>query len=397
MSKKEMTLSLEELGRLVDTSGGTVVGSVSQEIKRVDAATFIGKGKVEEIGRLAEELGADIVVIDDDISPVQNKNLEDRLGLFVLGRTAVILDIFALRAHTKEGKLQVELAQLQYLAPRLVGRGETFSQQVGRIGTRGPGETALECDRRRIRERITKLRRNLESVRAHRRIHRMKRDAVPIPLVSMVGYTNAGKSTLMNAMTDADVFVEDKLFATLDPTIRRLRLPSGREVLLADTVGFIRRLPHELVESFRSTFEEVSYSHMLLHIIDGSDEEAGEHAGTVENVLAEMKLNHKPRIDVINKVDVDEICFKGDRNSVKVSALKGVGIENLLGRLDEALKLEFRRILLRLPFDRGDILSGLYRMGYVWRVEYEGDGILVDCELHQKFYGKYRSYEVVEG
>jgi len=396
MSKKEMALSLEELRRLVDTAGGEVVGEACQEIKRVDPSTFIGKGKVEEIGMLAEGLDADIVIIDDDISPVQNKNLEDRLGLFVLDRTAVILDIFALRAHTKEGKLQVELAQLEYLAPRLVGRGKMFSQQAGHIGTRGPGETALEYDRRRIKEKITKLRRSLEGVKAHRRIHRMKRDSVPIPLVSMVGYTNAGKSTLMNAMTDANVFVEDKLFATLDPTVRKLRLPSGREVLLADTVGFIRRLPHELIESFRSTFEEVAYSHVLLHIIDGSDVESIQHAGIVEDVLAEMNLNHKPRVDVINKTDMDEIYFKGDKDSIKVSALKGSGIRGLLDRLDEVLKLEFRRVLFRFPLDRGDILSSIYRLGYVWRVEYEGDGILVDCELHQKFYGKYRSFEIVE-
>lgn len=237
MTKRQMSLSLEELKRLIDTSGGEVVGMDFQELRSIDPATLIGSGKVATVGERAAALDAHIVVIDDELSPVQNRNLEDKLGLFVLDRTAVILDIFAMRARTKEGKLQVELAQLEYLAPRLVGRGKTFSQQAGRIGTRGPGETALEYDRRRIKERIAGLRKNLESVSAHRKIHRLKRESVPIPMVSMVGYTNAGKSTLMNALTGAGVFVEDKLFATLDPTVRQLRLPSGRIILLADTVG----------------------------------------------------------------------------------------------------------------------------------------------------------------
>lgn len=393
MTRGGMERSLAELERLIDTAGGEVIAHAQQLVRRVDPATFVGKGKVAEIAQLVREHEADMVAFDEELTPVQNRNLEKALESFVIDRTAVILDIFARRAHTREGKLQVELAQLEYLAPRLVGRGKSFSQQVGRIGTRGPGETALEYDRRRIRERMTLLRRRLEEVRKQRRIHRMKREAVPIPLVSMVGYTNAGKSTLLNALTGADAFVEDKLFATLDPTVRRLRLPSGREVLLADTVGFIRRLPHQLVDAFRATFEEVAHAHMLLHVVDGTDEEATAHREVVERVLAELELNAKPRLDVINKCDRPQ-AFRAEAEAIALSARTGEGLDRLRERLDEILRLEFHRALLRLPLDRGDILSTLYRLGYVGRVEYDGSGILVDCELHRKYYQKYRAYAV---
>ena len=391
----QMERSLDELERLVDTAGGQVVGRLSQDVRRIGPATFIGKGKVSEIAHLAAERRADMVALDEDLSPVQNRNLEKALAVYVIDRTAVILDIFARRAHSREGKLQVELAQLEYLAPRLVGRGLMFSQQVGRIGTRGPGETALEYDRRRIRDRIVLLRSRLEQVRSHRRVQRMKREAVPVPLVSLVGYTNSGKSTLLNALTGAGAFVEDKLFATLDPTVRRVRLPSGRLVLLADTVGLIRRLPHELVESFKATFEEVAHAHMLLHVIDGSDEEAAVQTDVVESVLADLGLNHKPRLDVVNKCDLEH-SFSPGGDAIRISALTGSGIGALMDRMDRILRLEFRRVVLRLPIDRGDVLSTLYRLGYVWKVDYNGSGILVDCELHQKFYNKYRGYALDE-
>lgn len=394
MPRRQMERSLDELARLVETARGTVVGRTSQEIKRTDPSTFIGKGKVEEIGRIVKDVGAELVVIDDELSPVQNRNLESRLGVLVLDRTALILDIFALRAKSREGKLQVELAQLEYLAPRLVGRGLMLSQQVGRIGTRGPGETALEYDRRRIRNRITFLSRNLEHVRSHRRIHRLKREAVPVPLISLVGYTNSGKTTLLNALTGACVFVEDKLFATLDPTVRRLNLPSGREVLIADTVGFIRRLPHELVESFKSTLEEIGHAKLLLHVIDGADEEAHLQVGVVEGVLADLGLTHKPRINIINKCDLLNFSYRGDDDSICISALAGRGIDKLLTRLDEMLRVDFRRTILKLPLNRGDILSNLYKLGYVRRVDYKSSGILIDCELHQKYYSKYGRYAV---
>jgi len=387
-----MEHSLDELESLVDTAGGVVVGRTSQEIKRADPATFLGKGKVEELATLAGDLAADIVVVDADLSPVQNRNIEDRVGTLVLDRTAVILDIFAKRARSSEGKLQVELAQLQYLAPRLVGRGKMFSQQVGRIGTRGPGETALEYDRRRIKDRVTLLRRNLERVRAHRDLHRKKRASVPIPLVTLVGYTNAGKSTLMNSLTDSSVFVEDKLFATLDPTVRRLRLPSGREVLLADTVGFINRLPHELIEAFKSTFEEVGSSQVLMHVIDGSDEEARAKVGVVEGVLEELDLSNRPILEVVNKCDLKCDIYKAGSDSVKVSALTGEGMRDVLARLDRMLSEEFRHVEIILPHGRGDVLSDLYRVAHVSRVAYGDDGIVVECELHEKQYGKYRQF-----
>jgi len=392
-SRRQMELSLAELTRLIDTAGGEVVAKISQEIKRIDPVTFIGSGKVLEVRELAEAVGADTIVIDDEISPVQNRNLEKEIGLFVIDRTAVILDIFAMRAQTKEGRLQVELAQMEYLAPRLVGRGELFSQQVGRIGTRGPGETALEYDRRSVRNRISHLRGQLEGVRKHRRIHRMKRESVPIPLVSLVGYTNAGKSTLMNALTGAGVFVEDKLFATLDPTVRKLRLPSGRIVLLADTVGFIRRLPHELVESFKATFEEVENSYLLLAVVDGSDEEAPAQLQVVRDVLSELEMSQKPLIEVVNKSDLPS-AYRGEKSSISVSARTGAGVEELLGEIERVLRIEFRRTTLRLPMERGDILSKLYSTGHVFKSIYEGDCILVECELHQKYYQKYRRYAV---
>lgn len=391
-SRRTMEHSLDELESLVDTAGGIVVGRTSQEIRRADPATFIGKGKVEELAELVQSLDADIVVLDADLSPVQNRNVEDRVGTLVLDRTAVILDIFAKRARSSEGKLQVELAQLRYLAPRLVGRGKMFSQQVGRIGTRGPGETNLEYDRRRIRGRITLLRRNLERVRAHRDLHRKKRASVPIPLVTLVGYTNAGKSTLMNSLTDASVFVEDKLFATLDPTVRRLRLPSGREVLLADTVGFISRLPHELIEAFKSTFEEVGSSQVLMHVIDGSDEEARAKVGVVEGVLEELELSRRPVLEVVNKCDLDCDVYKAGPGSVNVSALTGDGTRDVLARLDHMLAEEFKHVEILLPHSRGDVLSDLYRVAHVSRVAYEDDGIVVECELHEKQYGKYRHF-----
>ncbi|MFH1830459.1 MAG: GTPase HflX [Pseudomonadota bacterium] len=392
MSMSRMQHSLDELASLVDTAGGIVVGLTSQEVKRIDSSTYLGRGKVDEIAHLVEEGAADLVVVDAELSPVQNRNLEDRVGALVLDRSAVILDIFAKRARSSEGKLQVELAQLQYLAPRLVGRGKIFSQQAGRIGTRGPGETALEYDRRRIRERITLLRRSLERVRAHRDLHRRKRASVPIPMISLVGYTNAGKSTLMNSLTDASVFVEDKLFATLDPTVRRLRLPSGREVLLADTVGFISRLPHELIEAFKSTFEEVASSQLLLHVIDGSDEEASVKIKVVENVLEELDLSGKSRVDVINKSDIAGPIYNGDADSVKVSALTGEGMEKILEKLDTMLLTEFVHVSLLMPHERGDIVSDLYKVAHVNSVSYNDDGIRVECELHAKQYGKYRKY-----
>ncbi len=392
MTMDQMERSFEELLHLVKTAGGQVVGHAYQDVKRIDPATFLGRGKVEEISELIAQTKADLFVIDEELSPVQNRNLEEKLKVFVLDRTAVILDIFAMRARTAEGKLQVELAQLEYLAPRLVGRGLMLSQQAGRIGTRGPGETALEYERRNIRDRITHLRRQIEKVRASREIHRLKRNAVPIPMVAIVGYTNAGKSTVMNKLTRADVFVEDKLFATLDPTVRRLKLPSGREVLLADTVGFIRRLPHQLVAAFKATFEEIAYADLLIEILDVSDPDAAQQAKVVNGVLEEMNLNHKPRICVLNKIDRPE-RFQCGEGGIPISARTGEGVDSLIDSIESQLRTGFFRMKLYLPHDRGDVLSMIYRIGHVYEARHRGHHVIVDCELPEKYANKYKGFE----
>lgn len=392
MTRRQTEVSLDELERLIDTAGDTVVARAFVDVRRITPATYIGKMKVLPLARIAKDAEAEVVVFDEELSPVQNRNLERGLSLLVLDRTAVILDIFALRARSREGKLQVALAQLEYMAPRLTGRGHALSQQAGRIGGRGPGETALEYDRRTIRRRVTFLKRSLEEVRSHRKIHRLKREAVPLPLVSLIGYTNAGKSTLMNALTDAGVFVEDKLFATLDPTVRKFRLPSGRRILIADTVGFLKRLPHELVESFKSTFEEISYAELLLHVIDASDEEAVSHAGVVGNVLRELGLDGKPKIDVINKCDMPRSFYCPREEDITISALQGVGLKELVKRMDEMLLFDFCKATFKLPFSRGDILSSIYRLGNVRKVTYSDRGVIVDCDIHEKYIGKYGRY-----
>lgn len=388
---REFEASLEELLRLVDTAGGEVIYQTYQHIDHPNPKTFIGKGKVEEIGEKIKGNGIDCVAIDDELTPTQNHNLEKAWNVKVLDRTAVILDIFAKRAHTKEGRLQVELAQLQYIQPRLKGMWSHFSQQTGGIGTKGPGETQLEVDRRRVKERIAKLKERLDEVKTHRSLHRQKREAVPLPLFSLVGYTNAGKSTLFNALTKAQVFVEDKLFATLDPTVRKIRLPSGRHVLLADTVGFIRKLPHTLVEAFQATFEEVSYADCLIHVVDTSDIDVFKQIETVEKVLEELNLNHKPGIMVFNKLDKGLPHLNGHRG-IPISALSGEGLEGLLNEMDQILRLSLRRAHFFLPHHRGDILTTLYSLGHVLEVKHRGTGIDVICEIEPKFVQRYQEY-----
>jgi len=383
--------SMKELELLITTAGGDVVGEAKQEVKRVHPATYIGKGKVEEIGEMIRDLDVELVAVDEELTPIQNRNLEDAWDVRVVDRTAVILDIFALRARTKEGKLQVELAQLEYLAPRLVGRQGRLMQQVGYIGARGPGETQLEIDRRRIRERIAVLRGKLTNVLKHRKIHRLKREGVPIPLVSLVGYTNAGKSTLLNALTDAGVIEEDKLFSTLDPTVRRFKLASGREILLADTVGFIKKLPHQLVNSFKATFEELAHAELILEVIDLSDEDVMQRMRVVEDVLGELDLNGRPRLTVFNKLDLCEHAPRS-HDGVAISARTKQGIDTLLARIDEMLRAGFRRVRMKLGHDRGEVLSSVYRIGHVFNVRHFGKTVRIDCELPEKYVGKYRDY-----
>ena len=356
--------SLFELESLTYTAGATAVATTTQEIKKIEPSTYIGKGKIEEIAKLVEEHQAQTVIFDEDLSPGQNRNLEEAFKVKVVDRTGLILDIFAQRAHSKEGKLQVELAQCIYLMPRLVGQWGHFGRLGGGIGTRGPGETQLEVDRRRAREKIAKIKQHLRKVEQSRLLHRNKRESVPIPTVALVGYTNAGKSTLMNCLTQADVLAEDKLFATLDPTVRRLKLPSGQQILLSDTVGFIKKLPHALVEAFKATFEEVRGADILLHVMDASHPTWFAQKQVVEEVLRELGLDQKLTIEVYNKIDLlGPSAALGE--GIRVSARTGFGIDKLLAALDEALKKDFQTYKLKIPYAQARYLDWLYRVGAV--------------------------------
>lgn len=340
----------EEFKRLVESAGAEVVAEVVQKRGRPDPATFIGKGKVEEVKKIAEEIGADLAIFASNLMPIQQRNLEDRVGVRVVDRTQLILDIFAQRARTKEGMLQVELAQLTYLLPRLTGRGVEMSRLGGVIGTRGPGETKLEVDRRRIRHRIQRICEELEEVRRHRELRRKKRRELGLPVVSLVGYTNAGKSTLFNRLTKADVYVDDRLFATLDPTVRRLSIDSSRTILLSDTVGFMRRLPPNLVAAFRATLEEVKEATALLHVVDASSPMMLEQMEEVERTLKALGAGGKlvevafNKIDLLDRAQVEAIRRRAERypHSVLISALKGWGLEELKREILEVVE-EARR------------------------------------------------------
>lgn len=350
--------SLEELAQLALTAGASVVGRSVQRLARPTPAYYVGRGKVQELASLRHRLGYGTIIFDDELSPSQQRNLEDALQIKVLDRTALILDIFAQHAHTREGALQVELAQHEYLLPRLAGQWTHLERLEGAIGTRGPGETQLETDRRLIRRKIQRLKRQLEEVRQQRALYRRRRARQGVSVVSLVGYTNAGKSTLMRALSGADVLVEDKLFATLDPVTRRIALPQGGAFLLTDTVGFIQKLPTQLVAAFRATLEELSEANLLLHVVDITHPDAAEQAQTVEDTLTDLGLADKPRITVFNKVDLicgpDGLPIEGlesvteARASLRywrpdallVSAVKGWGLTDLLGRIEAALDLE---------------------------------------------------------
>lgn len=393
---RSQEISLEELQRLAETAGARVTATRLQELRSPHPATFIGKGTMESIAEEVASRGHPLVIFDEDLTPVQNRNLEKILQVKVIDRTGLILDIFARRARTREGKIQVELAQLRYLLPRLAGRGAEFSQLAGGIGTRGPGETRLEMDRRKAKVRIGRLQGELTKIRAHRALHRSRRERVPMALVAIVGYTNAGKSTLMNRLTDAGVLVEDKLFATLDPTVRRLRLPSGREILFADTVGFVRKLPHQLIDAFRATFEEVAAADLLIHLIDISHPEAIEQSKVVSQVLEELGLHRKPVIRVFSKADQDgsppPIAPSLSNGDLFISALTGQGIGELLATLEEKLSRSFYHLSLCLPHEAGSELSLLYRTGRVLKREDRPDGIHLQVEVDEKNFNKFRHY-----
>jgi GTP-binding protein HflX len=368
VSVEETEEHLTELALLVNTAGADEVARVIQRRDGPDPATYVGKGKAEELRDLSMAVDADTVVFDADLSPAQSRNLEKILGRTAIDRTAVILDIFAQNARTEEGRAQVELAQLQYRLPRLRGRGRALSQQAGGIGTRGPGETQLEVDRRRVVRRMTKLEAELKELTKNRRIQRKARSRSRLSTVSLVGYTNAGKSTLLNQLTDAGVLVEDRLFATLDPRTRRLQLPGGEAVLVSDTVGFVRKLPHQLVEAFRSTLEVVKESDLLVHVVDSSANRPDDQIDAVRSVLVEIGADRVPELLAFNKADVASDAKRwADRypGSVTVSALTGDRIDDLLQAVGDRLRALGRIVELIVPYDRGDVLAAVHREGEV--------------------------------
>ncbi|HZT65842.1 MAG TPA: GTPase HflX [Acidimicrobiales bacterium] len=387
----EVEASLDELALLVDTAGADVVSTVVQRRDAPDPATYVGKGKAEELHHISEEVDADTVVFDDELNPAQQRNLEKILGRTAIDRTDVILDIFAQNARTPEGRAQVELALLRHRLPRLRGRGKQLSQQAGIIGTRGPGETQLEVDRRRLLRRVTHLEAELRQLTRTRRTQRKGRRRSGRHSVSLVGYTNAGKSTLLNALTDAGVLVEDRLFATLDPRTRRLDLPGGESVLLSDTVGFVRKLPHHLVEAFRSTLEVVAEADLLVHVVDASAPDPGAQIEAVRAVLEEIGAGKVPELLAFNKADLaPEAKRLADTHSgsVAISALTGEGIDRLLRAVADRLRAGSGWVELAIPYSRGDVLAALHRGGEVADVRHEAGGIRLRARLDEASRGR---------
>jgi GTP-binding protein HflX len=379
---------LDELAALSKAAGAEPVGRIVQARTTPDPATFVGKGKVQELHDTVHRTDADAVILDDELSPGQLRNLEERLKVKVLDRTALILDIFALHARSGEGKAQVELAQLNYLLPRLRGWGEAMSRLGGGIGTRGPGETKLEVDRQHIRRRITKLRRDIKDLAKSRGVKRGSRERSGIGQVALAGYTNSGKSTLMNALTKADVLVADQPFATLDPTTRRLVLPGGRPVTVSDTVGFVRKLPHDLVEAFKSTLEEVARGHLVLHVADASAPDLEEQIAAVRDVLGEIGAGLLPEVLALNKWDLvepDERDRLRRRNpdGVPVSALTGDGVDDLIGKVAATLPSPPIDVELMVPYDRPEIVPWLYREAQIVSAEDTEEGTHVSARLSE--------------
>lgn len=383
----EVEESLHELSELTRTAGAQVVGSVVQSRQAPDSATFIGRGKAGAIASTVEERGADLVVFDCELSPAQQRNLEELLQRKVVDRTQLILDIFAQRAETREGKIQVELAQLEYLMPRLTGRGVLMSRLGGGIGTRGPGETKLEVDRRRIRNRIARLKWDLDSIKRHRDVQRRRRTSREIPTVAIVGYTNAGKSSLLNALTDAHAFVEDKLFATLDPRSRRVKLPNEQVCVFTDTVGFVRKLPHSLIAAFRATLEEATRADVIALVVDSSHPYFEEHLKVAGNVLRDLDAADKPTITAYNKIDllpdpsgVENLAGRTHRG-VAISAATGKNIHVLLDMVADILSSRWEVIEVRIPQSRGDVAAMVSERGHVIERKYEDGNIILTAEV----------------
>lgn len=403
--------SLEELARLTDTAGLDVVGQTYQRLDKPDSATYIGAGKVEEVKTLVGELDANVVIFDDELEPRHQRELEEIFGeeVKVIDRTALILDIFAQHAHTREGKLQVELAQLEYRVPRLTRMWTHLARQAGGragggmsggVGVRGPGETQLEVDRREIRRRISAIKEDLETVRARRDAARTKRQQTELTVVAIVGYTNAGKSTLLNKLSNADVLSADMLFATLDPTTRKVIMPNGREVLFTDTVGFIQKLPTQIVAAFRATLEEIRDADLLLHVVDATHPHVVAQVESVEDTLAELEVDHLPMVVALNKMDqlpADsdiETILDLSVPTVRISALTGEGMEALLLAIEAAMVALLTPISVLLPYQRGDLLSMMYERGQVDSEEHGQDGVRVYGRLPHRLIPYFEPYQV---
>ena len=384
--------SLDELFELAESAGAEPVASITQRLQHIDPATCVGSGKLEEIKEYCDAEDIDLIIFDLELSPVQIRNIEAATDVRVIDRTMLILDIFALRARSREGKIQVELAQLKYMMPRLTGKGIEMSRLGGGIGTRGPGESKLETDRRHIKRKMETLKEQLRDVEEHRRQLRSRRTKDNVITVAIVGYTNAGKSTLMNTLTDAGVLSEDKLFVTLDPTSRALKLPCGVSVMLIDTVGLVRRLPHHLVEAFKSTLEEAAQADIILNVCDASSEESRLHLEVTRDLLASLSSLDKPIIPVLNKCDLITDNMSGISGAVHISAKYGTGIDELLKAIEENLPKKLKRVKLLLPFDKAGIAAKLRKTAVLHSEEYTAEGVEIEATLDEIQYARLREY-----